>query len=417
MELNNHRHLLSRLGTICKHHKELSRLSGADFNVFKIVKVVHDEVRHSAFLAELLNPKGSHGQGDLFLRLFVQKLGITDFQCETAVAIVEKHIGEVTETTGGRIDILIDDHHGNQIIIENKIYASDQENQLIRYHNFKNQNLFYLTLHGNDASEYSTLHNTSGVKLICGDDYKLLSYKTHILEWLELCQKEAVSMPLLREGIAHYINLIKILTGKSTNKAMEQEIVNLITESPASLANANELANNFSEAQIRIQWEFWKALKNALVNKGLTLEEDTKNATFTKVSDYYHKKERLFGLWSLIYKNEDITIHWGCEIDDCIYYGFTVERNGGGHISDKPEYHEYRKIIREHDNNYTSNQFWLGWQYAQPRLNFKAFSSEAIFDLADKSKLERTVKLIAEKVKTDIDFLIMKLNEIKVFAE
>lgn len=414
MELDQYKHLLSRLGTICKHHKELSRLSGADFNVFKIVKVVHDEVRHSAFLAELLNPKGSHGQGDLFLRLFVQKLGITDFQCETSVAVVEKHIGAVTETTGGRIDILINDFNGNHIIIENKIYANDGVNQLIRYHNFKNQNLYYLTLYGNDATERSILHNASGVKLVCGEDYKLLSYKTDILQWLELCQKEAVSMPLLREGIAHYMNLIKYLTGTSTNKAMEKEIVNLLIESPLNLKNANELVNNFSAAKAQMQWEFWKALKIALANKGIDLEENDKTVTSTKTWNYYHNiKEELFGLWALIYTNEDITIHWGCEVNSSIYFGFTIEKSGLGHISDQPEFSEYRKIIREYDKNYTSDKYWIGYQYAQPRLNFIEFKSEAIFNLANKAELDKTVQLIAEKAYSDILFVREKFSELE----
>ena len=411
MELVQYKHLLSRLGTICKHNKELSRLSGANFNVFKIVKVVHDEVRHSAFLAELLNPRGSHGQGDLFLSLFVQKLGITDFQCESAVATVEKHIGEVTETTGGRIDIFIDDHRGNHIIIENKIYANDGENQLIRYYNFKKQNLFYLTLYGCGATEKSTLNNTSGVKLECSKDYNLLSYKSDIVGWLELCQKEAVSMPLLREGIAHYINLIKYLTGTSTNKAMQKEIVDLLIETPTNLKNANELVNNFSAAQAQIQWEFWKALKIALSNKGIDLEENDKTITSEKAYNYRHnKKDELFGLWSLIYKNEDITIHWGCELNSCIYFGFTIEKNGKGHISDQPEFAEYRKIIREQDPKYTSDQYWIGWQYSQPRLNFMEFKSEAIFNLANKAELGKTVQLIAEKAYSDIEYIKMKLD-------
>jgi hypothetical protein len=412
MQLDTHKQLLSRLGTICKHHRELSRLSGADFNVFKIVKVVHDEVRHSAFLAELLNPKGSHGQGDLFLRLFVQKLGITDFQCETAIAVVEKHIGEVTETTGGRIDILINDFNGNHIIIENKIYANDGENQLIRYYNFKKQNLYYLTLYGNDATDRSTLHNASGVKLVCGEDYKLLSYKTDILQWLEQCQKESVSMPLLREGIAHYINLIKYLTGTSSNKAMKQEIVNLLTESSTSLANANELVNNFTEAKIKLQWEFWNVLKNILLENGITIEENDKTVTKEKIRNFYQKKETPYGLWSLIYHEGEISIHWCCEIYESIHFGFTIEKNGKGGISDSYENEKYRKLLKEYDHNYESSQWFLGKQNTHPLLNFKAFNSDDIFNLADRKVLEETVQTIAEKACRDILFLQGKLAEL-----
>ena len=46
-----------------------------DFNIFTTLLSVHDEVRlHSRFLAAMLNPKGSHAQGSLFLKLFLQPI-------------------------------------------------------------------------------------------------------------------------------------------------------------------------------------------------------------------------------------------------------------------------------------------------------------------------------------------------------
>lgn len=412
MQLDNFKQLLSRSGAICKHHNDISRISGADFNVFKIVKVIEDEVRHSAFLAELLHPGGSHGQGDLFLRLFVKKFGIECFQCETATIEVEKRIGPVTETSGGRIDIFIDDKNGNHIIIENKIYANDEENQLIRYYNFRNHNLFYLTLYGSDAKDRSITSLGNGMKLESNKDYKLLSYKTDIVEWLELCQKEAVSMPLLREGIAHYINLIKFLTGESINKAMSQEIVNLISESPTNLANAKEISTNFSQAQSKIQWEFWKAIENAFIRTGIILEENKNTVTYEKVLNYYRRKDRYFGLWSLIYQNNDITIHWGCEIDSNVYLGFTIENKGIGGISDLVENSKYREIIKECDSAYNPGKYWLGWQYTRPQLNFREFNLDAVFNLADKRELEKTVLQIATKAKKDIIHVQTALNKL-----
>jgi hypothetical protein len=278
MAEESQKQLLTRLGTICKHHRELSKLSGADFNVFKILKVAEDEVRHSAFLAELLNPKGSHGQGDVFLKIFVDKWKIRDFSCDTAEVVVEKPVGQVTELTGGQIDIFIEDKQRNCIIIENKIYADDQDNQLIRYYNFgkqyyRKQNLFYLTLKGVKPSKKSCLNEKLNIKLEVEKDYELKSYETDIKDWLELCHKESVSMPLLREGIAHYINLIKHLTGKSTNKAMSKDIIELLTENPTNLQNANELVSIWSEAKSKVQWTFWEALKVELDKRGIELED------------------------------------------------------------------------------------------------------------------------------------------------
>lgn len=411
MQLESKKQLLSRVGTICKHHKELSRLSGADFNIFKITKIAYDEVKHSAFLAELLSPNGSHGQGDIFLRLFVQKFEIVTFNTESAIVKVESYIGQVTEDSGGRIDILIDDRRGNHIIIENKIRSGDQQNQLIRYYNFKKQNLFYLTLNGNDATEKSTSNN-QGIKLIAGEDYFPISYRSDIVEWLELCQKEAVTMPLLREGIAHYVNLIKYLTGETTNKVMQKELIDLITESPENLANAKEVAQNYAEAPIKIMRDFFSSLKHALEDVGITLLENEKTVSEKRIENFYRKKDMYFGFWSCIYKKDNLTIHWAFEIQDDVYFGFTLEQNGGGGISKKPEFEEYRKIIKSCDMNYRNTPWWLGMQETVPLLDFRAFDSDDIFNLADKSILKKTVENIAAKAAADIQFVKERLDRL-----
>ena len=45
---------------------------GDFFNVFNILGLRSNETRtHSAFLAELLKPNGSHGMGDAYLKSFI----------------------------------------------------------------------------------------------------------------------------------------------------------------------------------------------------------------------------------------------------------------------------------------------------------------------------------------------------------
>jgi len=44
------------------------------FNLFEALKLVWVEVRHSDFLAYLLDPKQNHGLGDRFLKAFVQSV-------------------------------------------------------------------------------------------------------------------------------------------------------------------------------------------------------------------------------------------------------------------------------------------------------------------------------------------------------
>lgn len=45
-------------------------LHGGAFNIFEILGLSLNETSQSAFIAELLNPKGCHGHGEVFLKLF-----------------------------------------------------------------------------------------------------------------------------------------------------------------------------------------------------------------------------------------------------------------------------------------------------------------------------------------------------------
>jgi hypothetical protein len=101
-----------------------NRAHGTSFNPFTRIKI--GETSHSKLLGDLLNPRGSHGQGTLFLDVLLGKLGCP---------IPESDTWKVTVETG-RVDILIWRHHPvkSAIIIENKSNnAGDQPNQIYRY--------------------------------------------------------------------------------------------------------------------------------------------------------------------------------------------------------------------------------------------------------------------------------------------
>jgi hypothetical protein len=265
--------LLTGLAAINRKYLEIARTTGENFNVFRVLKIDTDEVRmHSALIGELLNPKGTHGQGDIFLRLFIQQFNlaagderrITVFNSTDALVEVEKYIGLKTEATGGRIDLLITDKQGNCIIIENKIYAADQENQLTRYTNFNSSaHLCYLTLNGNEPSEQSILNNRE--KVVC------LSYKIHIVEWLEACLKEAVKFPLLRETITQYLHLIKHLTNQSINYLMEQEEIQLILKDKDNLEMAIKIAQSGDLIKRKVIEEFVKSVIDTPLPNGFNL--------------------------------------------------------------------------------------------------------------------------------------------------
>lgn len=217
METDRLKYLLNAISKIVAKNKvqqEEKRKRGENFNIFSVMGLQTKEVRlHSAFLAELLNPKGNHGLGDKFLVAFLEKKLNSNSSIDTDSVNVSKeyYIGSIDEDgkRGGQIDILILDDKKNAIIIENKIDAVDQKYQLLRYHNHAEDNnlkyvLVYLTKEGKDANEVST----GGVKF----DYKRISYQEDIIPWLEYCEQIAVRFPLVRETIHQYIiNLKEIL--------------------------------------------------------------------------------------------------------------------------------------------------------------------------------------------------------------
>jgi hypothetical protein len=220
--------VISAAKRILGHHEELKRLRGDGFNIFSILKMDHYENEtHSAFLGELLNPKGSHSKKSIFLRLFLDLVSYKgNLDVDNASVVLEKDIGSVDHDrkTGGRIDIYIFDHSGNSISLENKIYAGDQDNQIARYvnHNKEKNTVYYLTLEGEQASA------SSKRDLEEERDYFVISYRSTILYWLQQCHKESVDSPILRETISQYINLIKKLTNQLDDSKMKDEIEELI---------------------------------------------------------------------------------------------------------------------------------------------------------------------------------------------
>lgn len=403
--------LIQKVSEISIRYEHLSKLSGNDFNVFNVINVTTDEVRlHSRFIAELLNPKGSHGQGGVFLNLFASKFNVTmDF--DVASVEVEKHIGTLTETTGGFIDIFISDNKGRSITIENKIYASDQKCQLLRYYNFNANNLLYLTLLGDEPNESSYIFNDDK-KLDPRTDFKLISYKYDIKEWLIACRKEAVELPLLREGISHYINLIEILTGQSSNDIMNKEIRDYISENKDNLKQACLIAENLTDAKIKIQWLFWESLKDKMLFNGLEIIQKDR-VTWQNVNNFYVKsrnRDIYYGFWVKIYEANDISLHFCIGIDDQVYIGFTIERKGKGGISNLEENILFKNMVLDLNSNYANNRDWLGWRYLKRRLDFRAFNSEAIFELADSKKLNKTTDDITEEILEDINALKTKLE-------
>ncbi|MDI6047791.1 PD-(D/E)XK nuclease family protein [Flavobacterium yafengii] len=280
MNTEKAKNLLTQVGGLLKSYEKLAKSTGENFNIFSVMGMESDEVKtHSAIIGELLNPKGSHGLGDKPLRLFIKLIveplykdideefvSKFSFNFENTRSYVEDFAGKINEeaTEGGRIDIVIKDNKNKVFLIENKIYAGEQKNQLIRYKNFyPNAPILFLTLYGKDAESAQNLEKNK--------DYFTISYELDIILWLAECVKEAVKFPMLREVIYQYINLIKKLTHQTMNHELEIDIKNLIKN---NFSESLEIKNNFDQAKNEVISEFWKELANSVQSDLKTFDKN-----------------------------------------------------------------------------------------------------------------------------------------------
>jgi hypothetical protein len=272
MEIHHFKNLLDQVTSLSTRYNKINQLTGENFNVFRILKLESSEVRmHSAFLAELLNPRGSHGQKGIFLKLFIDSVCFkqNEIDPESCRVEIEKHTGFITEngTQGGRIDILVtDEKNHHSIVIENKIYAGDQKNQLVRYYNFANgADLIYLTLDGKLPGKFSF------GELQANTHFKCISYKHDIINWLEKCRKEVAVHPILRESITIYINLIKHLTNQTINNSMQEELSDLLK---ANLEAAFLIGDNLDNTCYKLLGEFTTKLEMLCTGHGLKMSQN-----------------------------------------------------------------------------------------------------------------------------------------------
>ena len=230
------------------------------FNFFKIIKRHYWENMHSDILKEFLDPRGSHGQGNMFLQEFIQvlkkfdksgKINPADF--EDAEVKREKH----------RIDITIHSLNSDKtIVIENKInYAVDQPEQLGGYFKTMKDNkrevvaMVYLTPYGTKRPEE---HSYGKSKELIEEVFINLPAHNHqnesgndsgrsVVAWLKTCQNKIDERKDLNEPedsndyqnlsvfLKQYIKLIEVDT---MNQEQMKEFYQLLCENEENYQKA-----------------------------------------------------------------------------------------------------------------------------------------------------------------------------------
>ena len=379
MDINDIQGLLNQVSTINKKNTEILDATGGRFNIFRICGVNHYENTHSSILAEFLNPQGSHSLKNQFLDAFLETIGkdfaLKDF--DTANATV--HTEYVTDN--GRIDILIKDHKKNAIIIENKIYACDQHEQLKRYDSsakkyFEHYQIYYLTLFGREASEQS-----AGKAQYC-----TISYAETIIQWLDKCIALAVRLPLVRETLIQYSNHIKQLTDQDMNNKNEEEITSLLAKFH-DLKAIQSIYFNYHKIFYQIAKDYFNPKMKEYAQKK-ELEYSYENSDKDHISFCLRKKN-----WK-----ENFYISFEFEKGKGYYYGIF---NGNEHqLSDENRKKLREKLQERFNSEIQEAALWPYYEYI-PSLSIETWES----DVRDSEKFFEDCKRRIETLLTVIEEL------------
>lgn len=243
--------LLQQAEKICAIRQEQLRRTGGSFNIFTILDIETKEVQtHNRFLYELLNPQGSHGMGDRFLREFFTIVLNASYP-DTGVQVRREY-----SCSAGQIDLLL---FGEDFCypIEIKINAPDQPLQMKRYADYAASRagdswVFYLTLDGRPPSEDST--GGSAMDLTC------LAFGREIRTWLVQCGKAAWQVPAVSGMIQQYIQLIDKLTNRMEDIYMDM-IKDMVGSSRAGFESAMAIAGAVTAAKADLLRKIFSGIK------------------------------------------------------------------------------------------------------------------------------------------------------------
>ncbi len=243
-ELDNIKNFLRRASIKIEAVNEAKRLYGSqiapDFLIFDYLR--DDEMGLSWCLGSLLDPRGKHGQGTLFIEQF---LLVIDQLMEAQESVAQDEQGNVLQTSyrskwsavnfdncrmrvehstteSRRIDIHLHFCNGEVIGIENKPWAGDQVNQLSDYADYikrqaANKSWLLIYLCNSEPSKES----------ITKEERKYLEEQGHLLNisfydvtnWLQRCigLVKAPSVRMFVEELSKFIR-------KEINREVDMEI-------------------------------------------------------------------------------------------------------------------------------------------------------------------------------------------------
>lgn len=221
---NRLRRFFAGLSPVVKYAKraqeKLDRIAATRFSVFEYF---HErETDLSRIFADLLDPEGKHGQGDRFLRLFLNEVHRSlDETLRSEFPLSDVHQAKVhleySTDKMRRIDIVLEMPNNHWIGVENKPRAEEQEDQVKDYLKFLQNKVrqsgdgtaWMLYWSGDGKPSITLPDDTEGQKHCRTVPYRKTDNESPSLEnWVRLCweQCEADRVRWLLRDLLEYIS-------------------------------------------------------------------------------------------------------------------------------------------------------------------------------------------------------------------
>ena len=366
---------------------------------------------------------------ETFLTLFLKEIGIEDENIYDKNWEVTREKAFDLDTIKGRLDFEIKSKDCIYII-EMKIDAGDQPEQLIRYQKFakeqhKKYKIFYLTLDGHNASKKS-IGEEENLEENEKVEYINISFQGEILNWLENCLKLVEGKENKSACISQYIASINKILGEKDTKIKDN-----ILKSTEDIKTAITIYEKLNDKLQKVLKNFFEELNKKLKNKlkditskpiynesyikdyynytldkipqdypGLYIvldENKSNNSNYYKFVLKFELAPELIGCLGFIKSDEDVK-----ETIPFVYFS-QVKKNSSG---------LYNRCIKRIENleskDKLSDNNKAYWFYVknlkEEIINFKdiSLSNKALLSLIDEETLKEEVKNIATYISNEI---------------
>lgn len=367
------------------------------FNVFTALLNESDEVRlHSRFLHYLLNPHSNHDCGRLFLDLFLDTInGVVDVKGKPfgAKTFIEEKF-ERGQTEYFFIDLYFK-FSTHELAIENKIYAEEQPEQIKGYTDKlgKNGTVLFLTLDGRESVTAK------------GTTYIRISYKEHILPWLEECLKNSYQYININQAIQQYRKVVDFLLNPNRLEQAEMiDVQEMLKKNSLVFEHIDEIHKNVHALRNRLAEGFMEALKEklkAVLRLGIELED-----------------------WKTSYKDFSAFVVKSCDqnaakvdfaVERCIsgnelYIGIPTHRDESPAIDTNFCSKMCKKSAGKFGTSYMESEKY-SWNAGKIRLLTDFITPAKMSEYIDEEEFLSKVNKVVEDINEYIDFVQTKYSE------